>query len=276
MVELDKLREAQMYELELLKKFKEICEAEGFKYYLIGGTAIGAIRHHGFIPWDDDIDVALLRDDYDKFIHIAGKYLESGQDVLHHSITPEYTDCTMKLVNKNISFNINTDNSVITQNIWIDIFPLDGTATNRFKQQFHYYRVYFLRMSLAYYYLEKIQYNSERAGWKKSLISLAQHLPVNKLVNPKRIRNKIDRALRKVHVNPSGLIGNYLGAYGQKEILPYYVFGNGCCRVFEDAEFLLPEDIETYLEHIYGDYMQLPPEEKQVPKHSVVEVIVNN
>lgn len=275
LVDIKNLRETQLYELELLKKFKEICDAEGFKYYLVGGTAIGAVRHNGFIPWDDDIDVALLRDDYDRFISVSQKYLRPGQEVLHYSINSDYQDSSMKLIDKRICFRMKTDTSIIEQNIWIDIFPLDGTKKVPFAQKFHYYHIYFLRMLLAYYYLEKIQFNSERSRWKKTLITIAQRVPVNRLIKPEKVRIKIDRLLRNTRVDKQGNIGNYLGAYGLREFVPYDFFGNGSFRVFEDEYFTLPAKVEEYLTNIYGDYMVLPPVDKQVPRHSVLEIIVN-
>lgn len=104
MIDYGKLREAQLLELDLLKKFREICDTEGMHYYLLSGTAIGAIRYGGFIPWDDDIDVGLLRKDYDRFINVAAKYLLAEQKILHYSLDKNYSDYTMKLVNSNVYY----------------------------------------------------------------------------------------------------------------------------------------------------------------------------
>lgn len=273
MIELTELRSTQLYELDLLKIFRAICECEKLRYFLVGGTAIGAIRHQGFIPWDDDVDVAMPREDYDKFLLVADKYLENNIKVLSFQNDEKYEDMSMKLVNTSISYVMKTDVSQIKQNVWIDIFPIDGTSSNKVIQLFHYWGIYFLRMQLAYYYMEKIQYNEERSGWKKLLIKIAQVIPVNKMINPRNVCSKIDKHLKRYPYETSAIVGNYLGAYKTQEFVNRDIFSNGIMKPFEDELFFVPKEYDTYLKHIYGNYMELPPEGKQKPKHSVIEII---
>ena len=124
MVDYGNLREAQLLELELLKKFRDICDAEEMHYYLLGGTAIGAVRHGGFIPWDDDIDVGLLREDYDRFISAAAKYLSSEQKILHYSLDRKYPDYTMKLVNSKVYYLTQREKRTVKQNILNPVDPI--------------------------------------------------------------------------------------------------------------------------------------------------------
>ena len=273
MIEHEKLREMQMKELELLKSFRDICKEEGICYYLIAGTAIGAIRHKGFIPWDDDIDVALKREDYLRFLEVAKKYLPEGQVLQHNSLNDSYTDVTAKLIDEKSFFRIRTNSDVTENNIWIDIFPLDGAPNNKIIRKLHFKHIYFLRMMMAYYYLDAIQYNEERSKWKKTLIQIAKKIPINKIINPVKIRRKIDKLLMKYPASKSKTLGNYYGAYQDREILPADVYGNGCEVVFEDDIYTVPAKYDAYLRNVYGDYMRLPPEEKRVPKHSVIDVI---
>ena len=273
LVEMKKLRETQLLELKLLKKIKEICESENICYYLVGGTALGAVRHRGFIPWDDDIDVAMPRKDYEKFIRVAPKYLDKGQRVLHYSLVRSYFDCSMKLVDTNTSYIMKTNNGIKKQHIWVDIFPIDGSAESSMGNKIHYLRVYFLRMLIAVYNLNTIQFNPSRAKWKRIIIAVAKRIPVKRLINPRRINKRIDRLLTKYPTCKSKRIGNFLGAYQEKELVPNDYFGNGVVWTFEDDQFKIPSKYNLYLTHIYGDYMKLPPKEKQIPRHSVIDII---
>ena len=273
MIDVKDFRETQLLEYELLKKIKEICNKEGLSYYLLGGSIIGAVRHQGFIPWDDDIDVGMMRSDYEKFKSLANKYLDSNQVVLHYELDDSYKDYSMKLVNKKAYFIMKTENSEIKQYVWIDIFPIDGTPDSAFIKWVHYHRIYLYRMMMAYYYLDSIQVNSNRANWKKVLISIARKLPINKLVNPNRVLKKLDKSLKAFPPEKSNIVGNYIGAYKEKEFVPLSYFGEGMAMKFEGEEFVVPKESDKYLTQIYGDYMQLPPIEKQVPKHNVIDVV---
>lgn len=270
---MENLRRAQLLELDLLKKFKEICEKEHITYYLLGGTAIGAVRHQGFIPWDDDIDVALLRDDYDKFILVSGKYLEPGQKVLHYSIDESYQDYTMKLVNANASYLTQRENSVVKQNIWIDIFPLDGAPNNPIVRFLHFRKLDFIKLLLGFHYIDRVRINKDRSVLKKMAIAFGKKLPIGRLVNPTREKKKMDVEFKKYSVSKSSMIGNYMGAYGAKEFFPKDYFDKGCKVVFEGGEYTAPRELTKYLTHQYGDYMKLPPVEQQIPKHNIIDIV---
>lgn len=273
MVDNEKLREAQLLECELLKKFKEICERENIQYYLLGGTAIGAVRHQGFIPWDDDIDVALFRNDYDKFISLAKKYLDQGIVIQHFSLDPDYQDYTMKLANAKVSFLTQQERVVEKKNIWIDIFPLDGAPQNSIIKWFHFRRLDFLRMQLAFHYIKNVRIDENRAMWKKVLVRVARRVPIGKVINPSKVKKKIDREFRKYPVEKSDYIGNYMGAYHEREFFPKSYFAEGLEVEFENEKYQAPKELDKYLTHQYGDYMKMPPIEKQAPKHNIIDVV---
>lgn len=269
----NKLREAQLAEIELLKKFKYICEKENIQYFLLGGTAIGAVRHGGFIPWDDDIDVALFRSDYDNFISISDKYLEANQKLLHYSVDESYPHYGMKLVDTEINFVLKKESGLSNQHIWIDIFPIDGSPNISVFRKLHYYKIYLVRMQLAFCYISNLKYDEQRLFWKKVLIAVSKKVPIGKLLNPTKIKEKLDKDLRKYPVERSRIVCNYIGAYHQKEFVPKSFFSNGSVVRFENEEYFAPKEVDKYLKHIYGDYMSLPPTEKQIPKHLVVDII---
>ncbi len=273
MVERTKLREAQLYELELLKKIKNICESEGIKYFLLGGTALGAVRHKGFIPWDDDIDVGLMRADYEKFIITAPKYLDPGEEILHYSIDRKYHDYSAKLVNTKVSFATKRDNDIVRQNIWVDIFPIDGSPKNTLIRRIHYCWAYFVRMLLALNHINSIHYKENRSAVRIIIIKFARVVPVGKLIDPNKVKRYLDKILQRYSTDQSVIVANYIGAYHEREFIPREYFGNGVEMLFENEYFTLPAKTDEYLTHIYGDYMKLPSKDKQVPTHHVIDAV---
>ena len=272
MIQQDRLRETQIEQFKLLEKLKDICEKEGLKYYLLGGSTLGAIRHKGFIPWDDDIDVGLARKDYEILLKVADKYLSNGERIHHYSMDSEYPDYTAKLENTNVQFTIQKATGKVRQSIWIDIFPLDGVPQNKLQRKLHFLKVLKLRRELSLCFLDNVQFNEDRSLPKRMVLNIAKVLPTDKILNQNRLMKRIDRTLMKYPLETSVEIGNYMGAYYEKEIMPKEIFGDGVDTIFEMDRFIVPEKTDEYLHNLYGDYMKLPPKEKCVPKHSVLEV----
>ena len=128
---MENIRILQQVDLEIVKEVVKICDAHNLKYYMLGGTMLGAIRHKGFIPWDDDIDLGMPRDDYEKFLEIAETELPETYKVVNYRNTPEYQYYITRI--------LDTDTKVEEERIGnenrythasIDIFPIDGTPNN--------------------------------------------------------------------------------------------------------------------------------------------------
>ncbi len=275
MVDYSTLRKVQLLEYELLKKFKEICDKEGIYYYLCGGTLLGAVKYKGFIPWDDDIDVALLRPDYDRFISIAGKYLEKGQALKHYSLDPSYRAYTMKLVNENVSFITQREYTTDKNNIWIDIFPLDGTPTNKMIRKLHFLKMDYLRMLLAFCYIDNLRIDENRGFVKRAVALLARKTHIGKAINPTKVKEKMDKELRKHNVKDAKFIGNHTTSNHGVSLFPISGMGEGKVVCFEDDCFRAPLKDDLFLRKKYGDYTKLPPENEQVPKHHIIDVQYN-
>ena len=197
----------------------------------------------------------MLRDDYERFLAVAPGYLKDDQILKHFSLDASYGDYTMKLVNSRIVFVTQQQNTVQKKNIWIDIFPLDGSPDNKLLRWIHF---------------RKIDY---RATWKKVLVSFATYVPVEKLVDPVKQKRAIDKEFKKYSIQSCKQIGNYMGAYHEIEFFPQEYFAEGTEVTFEGETFRAPKELSKYLTHQYGDYMSLPPVEKQFPKHYVLDVI---
>ena len=129
------LRQLQLVELDIMALFRSICEKHHLRYFMVGGTMLGAIRHKGFIPWDDDMDVGLPRTDYEKFIQIAPAELPEGYDFLNYKLQSDYNRYFSRLVDTRVSVYNASNSKTIIEHAWLDIFPLDGMPTGKLRQK---------------------------------------------------------------------------------------------------------------------------------------------
>ena len=146
------LRHVQECELGILRDFVDICESNGLSYFGIAGTGIGALRHGGFIPWDDDIDVTMPRIDYNKFTEIQKKELNKDKYYFQNMDTDDdYVMLSAKIRRKNSIYSESLNNmNKEKQGIWIDIFPMDNTSNNLFIAKINYLRILILKIGLSY------------------------------------------------------------------------------------------------------------------------------
>lgn len=148
----------QTEELKVMKIIKEICEKENIRYFMIGGTLLGAIRHKGFIPWDDDVDLAMPRKDYEKFLEACNKYLPSNVFVQNFRTDNKYRYYITRVLNKNILVEEKRFIGVDTPQAYasVDIFPIDGSPNIKFFRDIHYLRVMIRRFLISLCYRDTI------------------------------------------------------------------------------------------------------------------------
>ena len=247
--------------LDIAKDFDNYCKKNNLKYYMIGGTFLGSIRHKGFIPWDDDMDIAMPREDYEEFLK---KYPQDKYLILNYKTHPEYKYYISKLCSKKYVIKEKTGNTV---NLFVDIFPIDGMPNNKLLKKIHCLRILYHRMKLSFFYNDTIDKNKKRKFYEKILIVLATRIPFKKLINPSKEKYKIDKLLMKYSFYKSNYSGTIMGAYREREIVKTKLFGQPTLYKFEDTKLYGPERFDEYLTHIYGDYMSLPPKEKQICGH---------
>ena len=258
------LKLLQGIELENLRMLMEICEKNHLRYYLIGGSLLGAMRHRGFIPWDDDIDVGLPRPDYNRFVQIAKEYLPAHMDVKTMTSDPNYKCYFTRLINnkKKIYWDHGQYTAVI--GVWMDVFPLDGLPENPLLRKLQVFRV---KLAKALYKFTQIDYVStnrtNRPLSERVLIRFAQLTRIGKLMNADKRLQKLDRALQRYDYDTSAYAWNFSGCYGKREIVPHIQLGGSRTAEFEGLRVSIPEAAEDYLTSIYGDYMKLPPEDQR-------------
>ena len=256
---MDKLRQLQLVELEILDEFARLCQAHGLQYYLVGGTLLGAARHQGFIPWDDDIDVAMPRADYDKLADIAASELDPRYFYQCPDTDPHYFLTYAKIRKKGTEvYEERFQTAKFHRGVFIDIFPLDPCpapgavchllfntlAVMNYRGQVDSGEAYEPYKELS----GKMGYTLLRAFSPRGLVKLRKRLLA------------LSRRLSK-----GKFVASYSGAYGYgKEIFPVGWYGGGSDVTFEGKTYQGPADVEVQLTQVYGaDYMALPPADQQ-------------
>ena len=260
-------------DMEIVKAVVKICDKHGLMYYMLGGTMLGAIRHKGFIPWDDDIDLGMPREDYEKFLKIAPKELPKLYKVVNYRNTPKYQYYITRVLDtdtKVIEERIGNDSKYT--NASIDIFPIDGTPNNPVLRKIYFFRVLSHRALMSLCYKDSIDRKRKRGAVEKVFLGIMERLPVEKFTTPYKQKCKIDKLLRSQNVSKSKYIGNIMGAYRTREIIPAEIYGKGKFYPFEDIQLRGLEKYDEYLTHTYGDYMKLPPEDMRKVHFKIIEI----
>ena len=257
--------------LESLKWFDSFCKQNNLRYYAIGGTMLGAMRHQGFIPWDDDIDLGMPRADYEKLRTLSktltGRFVIESYDSEAEDFIYPFT----KLYDTSTTLVEHSRKDVV-RGVYIDIFPIDGIGDSK-EESFANYR-YFKQL----YQLQAVITSAVRKGrspMKNAAVVICRLIP-KFMVNQRRLRIKMNNICLKYDYDQSKFGGNLFGAYWDKEIIDLSLFGIPKYYQFEDMMIAGPEKADAYLTHIYSDWRKLPPLEKRVSHHDFVFLDLNN
>jgi len=261
------LREMQLCILDIALEFRRICDKHNLNYFLVGGTLLGAVRHHGFIPWDDDMDVGMLREDYEKFLKICPQ--ELGQDFFFQtSETDEayaFPYAKIRLHNTLLAEDYAKD-SKQHNGVFLDVFPYDHMPEQKLLQKAHY----FLFKGLKWAGLGKTDYiflEEKKKKFSKAMGYL--FFPFGK----KRLVRWSEAVCRVFYGRNCKNAVNLCGAYGYREYTEIENLKNTQLLNFEGYQFKVPGNCEHLLTQMYGTtYMELPPVEKRGNQHSVVQL----
>lgn len=254
-------REIQLAELNILEQFAKFCKENSLNYSVYGGTLLGTIRHKGFIPWDDDIDVIMPRPDYEQFIKllqngaIIGKNLYAASPELQKS--PDFL--FMKIYDK--TTKILSDDEVYCNHIWIDVFPIDGLKTPPEKDLRK--KVKLQKLFVQKRTQEKKKYRKGISKTRKTL-GIIKRLPLKMITYPKLI-NYIINNCKKTDFDSAEYVSYPVWAKHPGNILKRDWLNETVILPFENIEVCVFGGYKQYLSNRYGkNYMKLPPKEQQI------------
>lgn len=276
----NQIKEIQQIELGLFKEFKRICDNYNLNYFAIGGTCIGAIRHKGFIPWDDDIDVAMPYQDYRKFQLIAQKELKKGISLYLPQMHKQWGLNFMKLQNDGTTFieSFQEGNPNDYTGVWMDIMPIYGMPKGRFSQWYMSLLCNVLRFLNAKHRTPLCKQNTviSKIGWVldipiRKIKSFNYYIELIEKIFGRYSFNQSDKVIFGWRKRPSRFDKNDI----YQNIFFYDDFKEMLEVPFEDTSIAVPCGYDRYLTMDFGNYMELPPEEKRVPIHEAIVIDLN-
>ena len=248
-------RRLQLLELKILLEFKRICKKHNIQYFLMGGTLLGAVRHHGFIPWDDDIDVGMIRSEYTKFLAICNDELSSDYFLQTFESDKNYANSFAKLCLNGTKYpQHKTKNILSHKGIWIDIFPFDCAPWSIFARKIHIFKLRSLNRicQIKYGYTIESPFTLKGEIFDLGLRCLSKFFSKTQLIDMREcLFQKYNGKAANYYIN------------GSFYCYPAEIFAHLLELEFEGIKFPVPAGYATYLECAYGDYMSLPPENQR-------------
>ena len=263
------LEEVKSCELDILLTFDSICKENGLKYYLAGGTLLGAIRHKGFIPWDDDIDVCMPRKDYMRLFKILKtsnlhKNLGVNSNLLNNFNAP-FT----KIIDKHTLIECKYSADEYNRHLWIDVFPVDGLPNDINSVKAIYDKCDFYRKILT---LSEARLGEGTTVLKKYSKYILK--PLARIYGKQRCIDSIEKIAAQYPYDECMYVGIVTwGLYGVGERMLKEEFEKAVEVEFEGYKFPAFSCWDSYLRGLYGDYMQLPPIEKR-KTHNMVAYLI--
>lgn len=255
----------QRLTLKTLTVFIDFCEKHNLRYYFTGGALIGVVRHKGFIPWDDDIDIGMPRKDFDKFCKIVKKEMPEGYGICDRYTDKNWHFALVQFVDMYSEIEINLADEPRRAHVWIDVFPLDGLPDSKILRWMRVKNILIHRYLVQLANIEiQVDAHRSRPWYEKIILGFFKFFKIGKLINSDKVINRLEKILRKSDFDHSKWCGNMLGRYRENEVVPRSWFGNPRKGKFEDMVVNIPEKSKRILSALYGDYMQLPPEKDRV------------
>ena len=260
------VEEMRRIQLDMLDALTSFCDAHGLTYYLSGGTLLGAVRHKGYIPWDDDIDVNMPRPDYERLKALSGCRLNDHLEIaspegpIEHSTSfPRVCDTRYVLLS-----HAKDGKSPYYTNLFIDIFPIEGLPTNLKRVRLHYYR------TKAMITMRKLAYFKGPLSGKPGFFKAARYVarPFARLFGYRFWNRRLLKLAKKYKYDECAYVGVVSGyVHTMEEYIEREGYGTPTKVEFEGKTYNAPANTDKYLSNLYGDYMKLPPAEEQVAHH---------
>ena len=259
------LQELKQRLVKMAEDLDKLCNENGLTLYMSGGTLLGAVRHKGFIPWDDDIDMYMSRPDYEKLIEIFRRNGNFGQyKLMAHELDDNYLYTFAKLIDTDTLLIEAGGDAGVELGLYLDIFPIDGLGNDIKTAKAH------MRKCNKYIILNLALLVKP---WRKNVpfiknFAIACLRVIAKIYGAKNLHKKLETLVHTLPYDSSKYVGEFIDEIGDKRImLKSEMFEEYELLDFEDTKFKAPKNWDKFLTQFYGNYMQLPPEEKRVPTH---------
>lgn len=254
------IKQIQKLNLEMMKEFDKFCRENKIKYYLAGGTLLGAVRHKGFIPWDDDVDIMMLRKDYDKLIALKSKIKNENPERQLVSVRDKtFARDYARYIRKDYSKIENHVEENDCPYLGMDIFPILFVPTIDFLYWLHvkFYYIFRVLMSIA-----TSKANTGTTKCRRIIRNILR--PLTQMIGKYRIARWCETIGGIYHKFCKQSVAAMSGAAGLKERWKYSDCKEQIELNFEDTQFWAPLNYDIHLKTLYGDYMKLPPEDKRI------------
>lgn len=263
------LNETQCYIMQVLNSVIGILDELEIPYYMQGGTMLGAIRHQGFIPWDDDVDLGIPREAYDRLLKEVSAKLPENLELRTYEDQTDHHYYFARIVDTRYQIRRMGSLEERLENVWVDLFPLDGMPNGSIARTWHKMRLTTVRLKYHLSCFEKV--NIKRPGRpliERMIIRFAMLTRVGKWFNTRRQLDKMDALLKKYPPEQSDWLVNFMGqtSYRFNEMFKKEVYGVRTMYPFEDMQLVGPERYDEYLRSLYGEYM-IPPKESDRNAH---------
>lgn len=253
--------------LDMLSWFHDFCETYNLRYYILGGTMLGAVRHQGFIPWDDDIDVGMPRSDYERLMVLM-------KDLNHRYIleTPKSNQKDFfypyaKIYDTKTTLVEHTRYKII-RGIYLDVFPLDGAGKSK-EESIAFFEPIKRKQNVLIAMTTGVR--KGRSFYKNAAV-VAMRIVPDCIVSKKKLLLSIDEMCAQKDFDQCEWVGNLMGNWMEREIMPRSVMGTPTAYTFEGLTVWGPEDYDGYLTSLYGNWRELPPVEKRKTHHDFLYI----
>ena len=253
------LADLKRFELGILDYIDKVCKENEIIYYIDSGTLLGAVRHKGFIPWDDDIDIIVNRQDYKKLLSLLAEgstryqVLSMYNNENYHYLFAKVIDAETELIEDYLPME--------EMGVFVDIFPIDNLPSNIVVRRI---MQYYIRLKRTFLRIILDEINGKKTETFKQKLVLFIH----KRRNWKKIMNTIDSLLTKMSAKETKYKSNIVASSNPYRDVPTEYFGDPVQLQFENSTYYAPCAYKEYLTILYGDYMTLPPESARVTNHS--------
>ncbi len=253
--------------IEMFAWFHNYCEENGLRYYAVGGTLLGAVRHGGFIPWDDDIDIAMPRSDYQKIKELSNQPQSGRFRIEFPGQNKDFSYAYGKVYDTSTTL-VDNCKFKAKRGLFIDIFPLDGLGDTKEEALDNFKKI---DNTVSLFGTKMYAWRKGRKLYKNLAVLFMKLIPLN----TKKILDSIEAKCTANDYETSVYVANCLGNWHEREITLRESIGEPILYRFENIEIYGVENADAYLTGVYGDWRKLPPIEKQVSHHDYIELDIN-